>query len=520
MEEYVLSQPWLKTNTEGYDHDGNHIAEQVNKKLNERCRVLLMQATGNRKEFEELAVPAMEHSADVENLQPEAGPHTPAEKAGAVQQLDLMKETHPFGCKAVYYEVKERRDGNQTDMAGRLAVYVGRARKVLGGHRLVPITKDKQTGLWVLGAVVERKTARFQDAVYPLRDGKIEGTAAELSEVLTTLQRRQMLEPVYVVDRIHDSRNRDGEKQYKVSWKGYAKTHKTWEPAAHLLEYGAKQMVEEFIAAQEQKAEAKAAKEKRKNQVRYVGKKLTKEEKQKMFVQKAKKLNKRYVRPSTEWASQLKWLDAQQKSEVTDREAVKYLMAKHELGGTVEQHLVEYRAEKEKLQLKRGRLRRLTTKEVQQFKKGGERFVSMRMNPEYHKPTDEYPDGRSKMRWIVQGLNEPESWKLQGSDAPTGVVYSQQLSFEATEFEATEFRIFEIQTQGANPDFEFTKFLVCLLARETQLLHPNPVVKAPQHLHQRCRRHSGAPATVLPDRTYRRCRRHSGAPATTACLRG
>ena len=45
----------------------------------------------------------------------------------------------------------------------------------------------------------------------------------------------------------------------------------------------------------------------------------------------------------------------------------------------------------------------------------------MRMNPEYRKPTDEYPDGRSKMRWVamVQGFNEPESWKLQGSDAPT-----------------------------------------------------------------------------------------------------
>ena len=76
---------------------------------------------------------------------------------------------------------------------------------------MIPITKDTQPGLWVLGAVVERKTARFQDAVYPLRDGKIEGTAAELSEVLTTLQRRQMLEPVYVVDRIHDSRSRNGE---------------------------------------------------------------------------------------------------------------------------------------------------------------------------------------------------------------------------------------------------------------------------------------------------------------------
>ena len=76
-------------------------------------------------------------------------------------------------------------------------------------------------------------------------------------------------------------------------------------------------------------------------------------------------------------------------------------------------------AEKEKLEFKRQRLRRLTTKEVQQFKKQGERFVGMRMNPEYHKPSDEYPDGRSKMRWIVQGFDEPEGWKEKGTDAPT-----------------------------------------------------------------------------------------------------
>ena len=46
-------------------------------------------------------------------------------------------------------------------------------------------------------------------------------------------------------------------------------------------------------------------------------------------------------------------------------------------------------------------------------------FVPMRMNPEYHKPDDEYPDGRSKMRWIIQGYAEPQSWKQQSTDAPT-----------------------------------------------------------------------------------------------------
>ena len=42
--------------------------------------------------------------------------------------------------------------------------------------------------------------------------------------------------------------------------------------------------------------------------------------------------------PSIEWAKKLKGLSEQQQSEITDREAVRYLMAKHELGGTVEQH--------------------------------------------------------------------------------------------------------------------------------------------------------------------------------------
>ena len=92
-----------------------------------------------------------------------------------------------------------------------------------------------------------------------------------------------------------------------------------------------------------------------------------------------------------------------ERQDATDREAVHYLMQKHSLGGTIEQHLVEYRAEKEKLELKRKRLRRLNNKEVQQYRKQGHMFVPMRMNPEYHKPDHDYPEGRSKMRWLVLG---------------------------------------------------------------------------------------------------------------------
>ena len=52
--------------------------------------------------------------------------------------------------------------------------------------------------------------------------------------------------PIYEVEKIHDRRLVSGEVEYKVSWKGYAKSHKTWEPAENLVEFGAAETVLEY----------------------------------------------------------------------------------------------------------------------------------------------------------------------------------------------------------------------------------------------------------------------------------
>lgn len=51
---------------------------------------------------------------------------------------------------------------------------------------------------------------------------------------------------VSTVDKIHKSRVRGKVTEYQVTWKGHSRRHKTREPASHLLDYGARELVEEF----------------------------------------------------------------------------------------------------------------------------------------------------------------------------------------------------------------------------------------------------------------------------------
>ena len=51
---------------------------------------------------------------------------------------------------------------------------------------------------------------------------------------------------MYEVQRIHDKRIKNGNIEYKVSWKGWNKNNKTWEPKENLLEFGAAETVLEY----------------------------------------------------------------------------------------------------------------------------------------------------------------------------------------------------------------------------------------------------------------------------------
>ena len=76
VKEYAESQAWLRTTTEGYDHNGNSRVERRNQKLPQGHRVVLLTATGGRLQYEELWDNAMQHVGDVVNHMQEAGHKT------------------------------------------------------------------------------------------------------------------------------------------------------------------------------------------------------------------------------------------------------------------------------------------------------------------------------------------------------------------------------------------------------------------------------------------------------------
>ena len=361
IKKYVMDQPWLRTRTEGYDHDGNCVTERSIRRIRQANRTLLLDCTGGRQQYRELGVAAVEHSTDISNYLAESGGTSPVQKAGG-EQIELDKVLHVFGSKVLYYLHKEQRDGAD-DIPARQGLYLGRAKEVLGGARVVQITKNKKTGMYELGEIREVRKPKFFDGEFPLREATGERTtAAELDELVNQISPSQeVIDDVYVVKDILASKEAKDGTWYKVHWQGFSKKQATWEPKVNLIEFGAEEIVDEYEKKLEQGA-----------------------------------LVRRIMMDE-------------------DTLAVMELMQRHNLEGSVEYHLERYK--KEKKGVMDGRLRELHGKEYKDVV-GTQRIVRMRMNPETKKPTPEIPTGDSKFRWLVMGHTEPDSWKTGPQDAP------------------------------------------------------------------------------------------------------
>ena len=364
VEAYALDQAWLITTTEGHDSDGAAKIERKQGKGQEMMRCALLDCTGGRKCYEEIGIPAYLHATDVGNHLQEAGDKSPVQKAGG-RQVDILEEFHVFGSKAVVYQASARKEGAM-DMPGRKAIYLGRSETVPGGCKVAFIEWNQSKSLWEIGPTTQhRKSVKVYDGEFPLLTEGVEQVkpAAKDFEDFVGKFSSTSKKKVYVVEKIAARKGTGANVQYKVHWKGYSRHSDTWEPAEHLEEYGAQQMLKEFNRKQAQSnvtARAFAVSE--------------------------------------------------------DYQAVIELMEKHDLPGTVQQNLDAYKREIKGALLNRSD--ELHGAEREHVLKT-EKVIRLRMNQEHKAVSEKYPDGVQKFRCLVMGHTEPHEWMKGPTDSPT-----------------------------------------------------------------------------------------------------
>ena len=191
-------------------------------------------------------------------------------------------------------------------------------------------------------------------------------TARQHEAVMDKINGNTTKRTVYVLNKIHSKRVVKGKIEYQCTWKGYPSSHKTWEPLDHFAGLGGQQMVDKYEA-------------------------------------------------NLKTSGTVRFATA---SESVDEKAVKHLMKKHKLSGTVKQHLESYITERQSV-IGRKLGDKLSAAQVKLLKKEKVPIVMMRMNPEWHKPNHDFPEGRAKMRWLVRGDRQPAGWYKGATDAPT-----------------------------------------------------------------------------------------------------
>ena len=89
------------------------------------------------------------------------------------KEYEMHANDHVFGSFCMY-RVKDIERKNKGNPLSRPGVWVGRDIRI-GGHRVVPIVWDGDSGTWELGAVVSVVTAHVEDENFILRKGPRKG---------------------------------------------------------------------------------------------------------------------------------------------------------------------------------------------------------------------------------------------------------------------------------------------------------------------------------------------------------
>ena len=231
------------TTTQGHDSEkGNPKAERTNRKGREAQRAQILEATGRRMLYTELKGESIEHGLFLDNFKPEAGDRSPIEKAGN-PYVDITEHVNSFGSKC-FFKLPPKVT-HKDDVRKLTGIYLGESKDTKDAKKVAAVDYDEVTQQWIIGPTQHVTGVRVIEGDFILRTKPHKQMTAqqleqELDQVFNT-------EPaVYEIDKIHDKRVKYGEEEYKVSWKGYAKSHKTWEPKRNLTDFGAIEALLEY----------------------------------------------------------------------------------------------------------------------------------------------------------------------------------------------------------------------------------------------------------------------------------
>jgi hypothetical protein len=363
-----------RTHTVGYDANANARVEVRQGQATRMFRSMLSTAAGIHGDYKAVWGEAYRHVQNVLNNSVRTGGVAPVVKiregGTPVKPIDMQQEFHVFGCEVKYFVPKEKRGAvdPKHEMTSAKGIWVGRDKTVPGGHRVIPVGWDESKRMWNLGRTIVIDTFTVDEEAFPLRQiaRRKTGTPQQFAEFVDRFNPDGVDAVTYEVEKIMEHRYVEGEKEYRVKWKGWGKRDTTWEPRENLEMFGAKETLLEY-------------EEREKDQfiVKYMIGVVEEKEKARQDVLLAvRQLRRRHTNMAKH----------------TDDEWVKAYSAEYD---TVSgQRLIELHGEE--------RLRALRE----------ERPISMRMNPEPKK------DGRCKMRWLVMGNLELKTTSGSKTDAP------------------------------------------------------------------------------------------------------
>ena len=143
-----------------------------------------------------------------------------------------------FGSECWVKEAEVRRQGGKKEPPNKHAIYLGPSRDVKHGVKVAFIDYNEKKQVWIISKTEHRALKNVSiingSMVLKTKPHK-EVPSAELEKHLDKTATKGAIAEVYEIYKIHDKRYVGGKAEYKCSWKGYNKNHKTWEPAQNLL---------------------------------------------------------------------------------------------------------------------------------------------------------------------------------------------------------------------------------------------------------------------------------------------